>query len=662
MTRRAALVLAALTLGSCARSSATELLVVVDSDLAVPDQLGSVRVDIEGLSTGPVSAIGELTGVRGRPLPRSVGVVYEGGPLGPLTVRAAGFLGDAEVVSRAAQVSFVPGHTKVLALELSESCVGVTCEASETCEAAACRSIVVDPDELVEYVPNDGDAGACLAGEICNGEDDDCDGRIDEDPDVERDPESCGECGHRCTAPANALATCSAGACGFACLAAFEDCNADASDGCERRIDTLTDCGACGAACALDHATATCALRSCAIAACADGFGDCDEEVDTGCEADLTREVTCGSCDVSCAAGDLCIGGRCRDPHEVIAIDGGASHTCALLAGGGVACWGSDADGQLGDGSTARRLAPYVIPSITDAIALAAGGAHSCAVRASGAVLCWGRNDNGQSGNIASSPNVSTPTEVRDITDAIAITAGLNHTCALRQDGGIACWGKNDRGQLGRSSSDTGTPGDVPLPAAARAVAAGDEHTCALLASGEVVCWGRNDRGQLGAGGPDGPMVRSVSDLTGAVALAAGGKHTCAVLGSGEIACWGENASGELGTGGDARAHPVGVPSISDATGVAAGTSHTCALRRSGAVVCFGDDSAGQLGDGGGASSTPVASVGLTDAVAIGAGAMCSCAARANGRASCWGDNDAGQIGDGTTAQREVPTDVANLP
>src|SRR5690606_16095998 len=117
--------------------------------------------------------------------------------------------------------------------------------------------------------------------------------------------------------------TCGAGVCDIAsCAAGYGDCDEDPANGCETPLDSLTDCGACGTSCDLDHATASCATGTCAISACSLGRGDCDGDPDTGCETPLVTLSDCGACGTPCSFANgtaSCASGSC----ELLACDAG---------------------------------------------------------------------------------------------------------------------------------------------------------------------------------------------------------------------------------------------------------------------------------------------------------------------------------------------------
>jgi alpha-tubulin suppressor-like RCC1 family protein len=156
-------------------------------------------------------------------------------------------------------------------------------------------------------------------------------------------------------------------------------------------------------------------------------------------------------------------------PTRVLGLTGavqltaGGSHSCALRAGGDVVCWGSNFTGALGDGTATTRLVPTPVPALADVVEIRAASGHTCARLGSGGVRCWGWNDKGQVGDDTISSERLAPTDVVDLVDAASLTAGGYHSCALRRDGSVVCWGQNNYGQLG-----DGTTTNRPAPRAVR--------------------------------------------------------------------------------------------------------------------------------------------------------------------------------------------------
>jgi alpha-tubulin suppressor-like RCC1 family protein len=188
----------------------------------------------------------------------------------------------------------------------------------------------------------------------------------------------------------------------------------------------------------------------------------------------------------------------------VQAIAAGGTHTCAVTTSGGVKCWGRNWDGQLGDGTTTSRTTPVDVSGLTTGVvALAAGNFHTCALSTSGGVKCWGRNGSGQVGDGTMYNVRLTPVDVIGLTaGAQTIAAGGYHTCAITAAGGDQCWGRNDSGQIGNGTTTSqAVPVDVVgLASGVVAITAGLNHTCALTSVGSAKCWGKNDNGQLGDG------------------------------------------------------------------------------------------------------------------------------------------------------------------
>jgi alpha-tubulin suppressor-like RCC1 family protein len=294
-------------------------------------------------------------------------------------------------------------------------------------------------------------------------------------------------------------------------------------------------------------------------------------------------------------------------------IDTGGSDTCAVLAGGTAKCFGNNFFGELGIsanlGTSNANPNPSAVSLGAPAVATASAVYHTCAVLAGGFVKCFGINYSGQLGNAtnngSSAPNP--PTTVA-LPTAAQVDPGQDHTCALLDNGAVMCFGQNFYGQLANSTG-VGTFNVYPTPVAvslgvpATQIAAATFHTCALLINGTVKCWGSNFYGQLGSAVPDPtPTPTTVALGRSAVQISTSDLFTCALLDDGTVKCFGDNYVGELGSAPNfGMYNPNSTPTATESLGapavqISAGGDHTCAILSDGTIKCWGDNTFGQLG------------------------------------------------------------------
>jgi len=355
----------------------------------------------------------------------------------------------------------------------------------------------------------------------------------------------------------------------------------------------------------------------------------------------------------------------------------GATHSLVLM------------DGQVwftGYSVDSYALGLSLVEELDGVVAVSANDCYSLALKADGTVWAWGKNSCGQLGNGTDYTDDPVPQRVYGLEEIVAISAGSSHALALKADGTVWAWGDNNKTKLGIGSEELKihTPQQVKDPdgnsylSGIVAISAGFDHSLALKDDGTVWAWGDNSWGQLGQGTSSGfePYPIQVKDSSGAgylsevVAIAAGPFHNLALKSDGTVWAWGENGYGQLGDGTTSEKDlPVqvrgedGTGYLSNIIQIAAGgeeASHSLALRNDGKVWAWGNGIYGQLGNGGTSSYTPVQVSGLGTVVVIAAGGQCgtSLFLENDGTIKACGFNSFGELGDGTEIQRDLVVEM----
>lgn len=406
--------------------------------------------------------------------------------------------------------------------------------------------------------------------------------------------------------------------------------------------------------------------------ACGNGVLDSDEECDDG------NQVWSDGCEPDCRSTHI---GR---------IYAGGYNTCVVFESGRMRCWGVNWNGQLGQGhvdSLGDNELPADVPDIdlgdvkVESVAI---DDHTCVVLIGGALRCWGSNMFGELGYgnteaIGDDEPASVATDIEVGGPVTQVAIGEHSTCALLANGAVRCWGRNYEGQLGYATTDIigDQPGEMPPPdvdvgGPVVQLASGGRGMCALLADGAVRCWGFGLLGVLGLGNllnigdDEHPASLPPVQLGGpAVQLSTNTTSTCAHMASGAVRCFGNPTDGQLGNGSVANTigdNPGEMPPVDTdiggelvdvaCNGSTLGSATRCFRLAGGVVRCFGNNVHGSLGTGdkqplgGKPGEMPPPDVDLGGpAIQIACGYAHTCALLADDTVRCWGFNQHGDLG-----------------
>lgn len=405
----------------------------------------------------------------------------------------------------------------------------------------------------------------------------------------------------------------------------------------------------------------------CTNGTCRDGnccFGCWDG---VACQAGLAGPA-CGAAGVMCMAcgpTENCVGGSCVDgPAVSMSLSATTSfiRTQGRLYSAGAN--GSQQRGTLLDGSPNIFAQQMTNVSFVD---VAAGQLTTCGIDNMGRLYCWGSNANGAlgQGDTNSGRSETVPAAVGS-GRWLDVDAGNVHFCAIDTDGGLFCWGNNENGRLGVGATGSRfEPTEVDGGGTWSAVSAGETHTCAIRSDGALFCWGNAEYGKLGVmGATDSTSPLRVGTDTDWTAISAGTRHTCGLRGR-ELHCWGTREFGRLGNGSGADQE---TPTLIDATNewrnISCGQFHSCGTTLMNEVFCFGTGPRGQLGTMMDGSMMPVFVVAGYDQVEVGFTHTCAAATDDDTlmNAQCWGEGTDGRLGTGTIDDQSSPSTPMFIP
>jgi alpha-tubulin suppressor-like RCC1 family protein len=350
-----------------------------------------------------------------------------------------------------------------------------------------------------------------------------------------------------------------------------------------------------------------------------------------------------------------------------------ASHCLAILPDRTAWAWGDNRGGQLGNGrSSGQSDTPVEVVTLREVTAVAAGSTFSLALTSDGTVWAWGNNTYGILGDgTTSNTAFPIPQEVPNLSGVVALAAGTDFALALKNDGTVWAWGKNNTGQLGLRAISAPVPAPAPVTALAgvKAIAAAEEHSVVVLRDGSVWGWGTNVSGEAGTGSTSSPVSTptQVQNLTSVISVVAGFRHCLALRSDGTVYAWGWNQNGQVGTG-TASTTPIlratKVANLSEVTSVAAGWAHSYAVRLNGEVWSWGNAVFGQLGNGTDGNGAPdcasaVRVLNTNNIVAITSAQQTGFCVDDQGAVRAWGLNSC--LGNGMGETHDLPVSVPNV-
>lgn len=303
--------------------------------------------------------------------------------------------------------------------------------------------------------------------------------------------------------------------------------------------------------------------------------------------------------------------------------------------------------------------------SFSQCVTTAVNGAFTIIVRRTdGTLYGRGRNDWGQLGDGTTVTNYNTMQQIGGDNDWTDIFSSNNHTLAIKTNGTLWAWGRNNEGQIGNGTTiNQLTPMQIGTDTDWIAVGTGDYNSIALKSNGTIWTWGKNEYGQLGNGTLNSSYVpQQVGDDSDWVKIAANGYCNFAIKADGTLWAWGYNGVGQLGVGssGDIRDIPTQVGTDSDWQTVSGGSTNNLAIKSNGTLWSWGLNTSGEIGLGTtGSFVTMPTQVGIaTDWLRVSTSGGVGVALKNNGTLWTWGINVAGQLGDGTTTNRNIPAQV----
>ncbi|MFN3827124.1 MAG: LamG-like jellyroll fold domain-containing protein [Micavibrio sp.] len=362
---------------------------------------------------------------------------------------------------------------------------------------------------------------------------------------------------------------------------------------------------------------------------------------------------------------------KVADNADWLSITAGGEHSCGVKTDNTGWCWGSPANGRLGNENPYNghhHSIPRPVSGSYSWSFISAGDAHTCGIQTDGTGWCWGIGSGGQVGDNGATQRHA-PTAIDLATNSVTgsswimIDTGSSGTnCGIRNDNTAWCWGWGSDGRLGDGdTSNNLAPNIVSGGGSWSNISVGASHACGVQTNGTGWCWGNNGNGRLGDGGGAAAQQTTPFQVSGGFTwtkISASDQHSCGIRTDGVLMCWGEGDNGRLGTG---NSTDVNVPTSISGGGtwidVWAGLASTCALKSDNTIWCWGSASNGALGNNQrfGSFNTPQPITGGGKWTSLHSSEDTTCAINQNGESWCWGASDGGMLGDGKARITHLP-------
>lgn len=345
-------------------------------------------------------------------------------------------------------------------------------------------------------------------------------------------------------------------------------------------------------------------------------------------------------------------------------------YSCGIKQDGSLWCWGGNGNGQIGNNSTVIQNTPLHIQTSQTWKHVATGRFHTCAVRSDDTLWCWGSNLAGRTGLNTTTGNTLVPTQISGGGSWKMTSLGHDHSCGIKTDNTLWCWGTNQFGRTGlnTTSGNTLVPTQVSGGGSWKSVSLGYQVTCAIKSDDTLNCWGNNANGATAMNTTTGNTIVPTgvngggSWKTISVSLSNGSNHSgCAIKSDDTVWCWGSNSYGNLGDGTTTqRIVPTAISGGGSWRLVEAGNMHSCGIKSDNTAWCWGYNSEGQLNDGTTTQRTsPTAVISGGSWKALYTGFANTCGIRADNQIYCWGSNTNSIMGFTNTYSLSYPVEIA---